>query len=79
MSDLTLYKFDACPFCAKVARFMQANNLNIETKDILLEPANRQELIQIGGRSTVPCLVIDGKAMYESNDIIAYMRENLLT
>lgn len=26
----------------------------------------------------MPCMVIDGKAMYESDDIIAYAKENFL-
>ncbi len=76
--ELTLYKFDACPFCARVANFMQKNKLEVNQKDIWQDPSARDELIQIGGRPTVPCLVIDGQAMYESADIIQYMRDNLL-
>ena len=40
------------------------------------DKSNREELITIGGMSQVPCLVIDGKAMYESDDIIAWLGKN---
>jgi len=37
---------------------------------------SREELISIGGQSQIPCLVIDGKALYESDDIIEWLKEN---
>jgi len=45
-------------------------------KDTHADPANTGELIKIGGRSQVPCLVIDGRALYESNDIIQWFENN---
>ena len=39
---------------------------------------NQDKLIESGGKVQVPCMVIDGKAMYESDDIIAYAKENFL-
>ncbi|MBS4843870.1 MAG: glutathione S-transferase domain-containing protein, partial [Collinsella sp.] len=35
-------------------------------------------LIAVGGKRQVPCLFIDGKPLYESSDIIAWVQENLL-
>ena len=35
-----------------------------------------EELIKIGGKPQVPCLVIDGKALYESLDIIEWFKRN---
>ena len=40
------------------------------------EPGVEDELIAIGGMDQVPCLVIDGKSLYESDDIIEYMKKN---
>ena len=34
------------------------------------------DLIRIGGMMQTPCLMIDGKAMYESDDIIEWLKEN---
>ena len=41
-------------------------------------PAYREELIKIGGKPQVPCLVIDGQALYESDDIIDWIKSNLV-
>lgn len=74
--DYVLYMFPSCPYCRKVINYMEQANINIPMKNTL-EPGIEDELIKIGGSDQVPCLVIDGKAMYESDDIIAYMSENM--
>ena len=76
MPKLTLYHAPTCPFCHRVFSFMEQEGIELEMKDVRSDPANRDELIRIGGKATVPCLVIDGQAMYESLDIIDWLREN---
>lgn len=78
MSTLVLYKKDSCPFCQKVMRFMAANKIELQMKDIIEDPANKDYLVENGGKNQVPCLFIDGKAMYESDDIIEYLKANCL-
>jgi glutaredoxin 3 len=75
MAQLTLYENEGCPYCQKVMRFMQTKGISIPLKSTS-EGNNRQELVKIGGKPQVPCLVIDGKAMYESDDIIAWLDKN---
>lgn len=77
---LVLYQFRTCPFCIKVRKEIQRLSLNIDTCDALKNPECRTALQQGGGEVKVPCLRIseaDGSQrwMYESNDIIAYLRE----
>lgn len=55
---------------------MKANNIQLPLKNTLSNPANKEELRRIGGKTQVPCLVIDGKALYESLDIIKWLEEN---
>ena len=76
--SLVLYHFDSCPFCAKVRHFMDENHLKIEMKDIQKKPSDRETLKKLGGKTQVPCLVIDGTALYESTDIITWLKENAL-
>ena len=76
MPALTLYYSPTCPYCHRVTDFIDSAGIELELKDLQSDPANRSELISIGGRATVPCLVIDGKAMYESGDIVDWLREN---
>ncbi len=76
MTDLVLYYMPTCPFCQKVIAFMKKNDIEVAMKDTLLNPVFRQELLELGGKTQVPCLVIDGKALYESDDIILWFKEN---
>jgi len=73
---LTLYQFDSCPFCIKVNHYLTQNSISIPTKNTITDPDAKAELMQIGGKTQVPCLVIDGKALYESDDIINWFEQN---
>lgn len=75
--NYTLFLKTGCPFCAKVMRFMDENGIALRTLDINEWPAAADDLIELGGKCQVPCLAIDGRALYESDDIIAYMKEHL--
>lgn len=79
MKKYELYKKDVCPFCQKVMAFMKKNHVEgVEMKDIIEDPKNKEDLIARGGKNQVPCLFIDGEPLYESDDIIQYMKENLV-
>jgi len=75
--SLTLYIKPTCPYCVKVTKFMDQNDVTIKTKDVS-DPIIRDELIAIGGKKQVPCLVHDQTALYESDDIIMWIKEHLL-
>jgi glutaredoxin len=49
---------------------------DIEYHDIRKNEDDRKRLIEVGGKEQVPCLFIDGKPMYESDDIIAWLKAN---
>ena len=73
-----LYKYDTCPFCQRVMRFLQQYpQLEVTLRDIYTEPGTMRELVEGGGRTTVPCLRIERENgvewMYESLDIMAYL------
>lgn len=74
---LELYYKSECPYCQKVLNYMMDN---CQIKDVELvdikEGNNNEDLIKRGGKDQVPCLFIDGKALYESDDIIEYFKEN---
>ena len=79
-AKLTLYHYATCVFCAQVKNVINALNLKIKLRDILENAEHRRNLIANGGRSTVPCLLVesdDGSTqwMYESRDIIIYLIE----
>jgi len=77
--SLALYQFKTCPFCIKVRQEMSRLSLDIERIDAQHEGANRQALLNGGGKAKVPCLKITDKAgktewLYDSEKIIAYLR-----
>lgn len=72
-SNLELYVKPSCPYCAKVLRFMGERKIVIPLHDITDGSSNRDDLLRIGGKVQVPCLIIDGIALYESSDIVAYL------
>ena len=90
ITSLALYHYQSCPFCGitrEAIRYLeQANNgvrneLKVEQRDILIEPAFRQELIRGGGKAQVPCLKIETENgtvqwLYESRDIIRFLQRN---
>lgn len=77
--DYKLYALTTCPFCQKVIRFIEKNNLEdqIEIRFIDENADYEKELVEGGGKKQVPCLHYGDEWLYESNDIIAYFKENL--
>ena len=78
-AHLSLYQLPACPFCVKVRRAMKRQGLAIELRNVKQENL-REELIEQGGKRTVPCLRIaepgqQVKWLYESNDIIEHLKQ----
>lgn len=77
-NSLTLYQYSSCPFCQRVLRFMDANGIELPLKDTMMDPDARRELIELGGKGQVPALRIGDEIMYESDDIVRWLQENVL-
>lgn len=77
--SLSLYQFEACPFCVKVRRAMKRQSVNFELRDAKNNETHRAELEQGGGRVKVPCLRIEKQGevewLYESSDIVQYLEK----
>ena len=76
--ELELFMKPTCPYCVKVMNFMSENNITIPLRDIVADESAAETLMAIGGKRQVPCLLIDGKPLYESGDIIEWLRDNAL-
>ena len=72
-----LFTSDTCGFCGRVRQFLQHRGIDMVFRDVHADPSSYRELLQGGGRGTVPCLRIErgGEVewMYESMDIISYL------
>ena len=71
----TLYQFPECPFCQLVLRELDKLDLEMPTKNTRTDSEARQELIELTGKTQVPCLVINGEPLLESSDIVDYLRQ----
>jgi len=75
--QFSLYYYDQCPFCQRVLQAIKQKSVKVDLRNTLTNPKNKQELVNGGGRTTVPCLKIEENGetrwMYESMDIINYL------
>ena len=76
MPELTLYYFPSCPYCLLVLDCLGRLDLEIPMRDIQSEDGARDDLLKIGGKGQVPCLVIDGEPLYESGDVVRWLEAN---
>lgn len=74
--DLVLYYKPTCPYCQKVISYLKSRNRELTMRDISTDPEALETLIGVGGKKQVPCLFVDGKPMYESDDIIQFLESN---
>ncbi len=74
---MKFYYFAACRFCQRVLTTIDELNIrsHFEFLDILENPEFGDELEKMNGTRQVPCLVVDGKPMLESMDIIAFLNK----
>lgn len=81
---LNLYVIEQCPYCRKVRTFLDEKNV---TYTPLLCPyppedqTNRNQLMELGGKGQVPFLHDTDRnvTLYESDDIIAYVKAHYLS
>jgi glutaredoxin len=75
---MELYHFESCPYCAKVRRYIDeiGAKSQIQFHDILKDPKSHERLMKLNNDEQVPCLVVDGKPILESDDIIAWLKDH---
>ena len=76
-SKLDFYYFEACPYCQRVIDVIEKHKIQVNWMDIHKDSEHAKKLRSDTGRTTVPCLYIDGKPMFESLDIMKWLERNL--
>ncbi len=69
-----------CPYSRKVRDFIDQNNLGSQIKLSELDETTGaiERLVQLTGKQKSPCLLIDGRPLLESDEIVRWLRDNLL-
>lgn len=65
------------PLLPQVLAFMEEEDIAMPMRDTL-EPGVKDDLVRIAGKGQVPCLVVDGVPMFESDDIIRFLGDLIL-
>jgi glutathione S-transferase len=77
---LTLYSKSTCPFSRRIVEVAEKLKIDLEVKEIDESEVARIELFERSKGEKVPCLIdTDRKnTLFETNDIIEYIRENYI-
>jgi glutaredoxin 3 len=77
--QLDLYHLNACPYSAKVRDYLSGNGLAqyVTYHEVEEEAGALRRLEAMNGSRQVPCLVVNGHPMLESDRIIAFCEENV--
>jgi glutaredoxin len=69
-----------CGWSMGVRAIMQKYDLQYEDRDIINDPAQRQEMIEKSGQMLSPCVEVDGKMLADvsGEEVEAYMLANQL-
>ena len=73
--ELVLYGRSSCGYCRRVNRAIERLLIDhiLEHRDMGMGSRWAAELRERTGRGQVPCLFIDGEALFESADIISWL------
>ena len=74
--NCTLYYLPHCPFSQKVLRYLNKIHKTIPMKNVEVDSRAKQELKRIGGKMIVPCLIVDGQAIYDCDNIIEWISQH---
>lgn len=72
---ITFYRLQACPFCERVTRVLQAHGLEYESRFVEPLHSDRDVVKRLSGKRTVPAILDEntGVTMSESANIVEYV------
>ncbi len=78
---IQLYIREDCPFCKKVDKAAQEMGLKLDKDYQRIDAApltpGRDVVMKVGGKAMVPFMIDGDISMYESDDIIAYLKSTV--
>ena len=74
--NLLLYYSPYCPYSHTVLTYLKSIHKKVPLRNVLEDKNAKDDLLKFGGKAQVPCLIIDGKAMYEAEAIVQWLSEH---
>jgi glutaredoxin 3 len=79
MTEVEIYTTPLCPYCWRAKRLLESKGVAFVEIDLWQEPERRAEMIQrAAGRTTVPQLFVNGRAIGGSDELAALERDGTL-
>ena len=73
--DVVVYTTDYCPYCRAAKDLLRNKGIAYREVDVTSDDKTREELVAMaGGRTTVPQIFVDGKAMGGYDDLATFFR-----
>jgi monothiol glutaredoxin len=77
MPKIVAYLNPLCPWTRGVVRFLSANELEFEFRDIIRDPDAYREMVDKSGQHASPCLEVDGHMLADvgGEEVEDWMRQ----
>jgi glutaredoxin 3 len=72
MSKVIIYSSATCPYCDRAKRLLEKKGMTYTEIRVDLDEAEREKMITLSGRRTVPQIFIDDKHIGGCDDLHAY-------
>ena len=74
MKTVLIYSTATCPYCVQAKQLLQAKGLVYKEIRVDLDDTERDNMIALSGRRTVPQIFIDDKHIGGYDDLYAYFK-----
>lgn len=78
MARVQLYTTAWCGYCARARALLEARGVPFEEIPLDADPSFRQRVFELGGRRTVPLVLIDGRPVGGHDELAALDRAGRL-
>ena len=78
MAAVVIYSTPWCPYCIRAKRLLNEKGTAFTDIDVSADPALRQEMVRLSGRSTVPQIWIGEQHVGGCDDLYALERQRRL-
>jgi glutaredoxin 3 len=76
--EIVVYTADWCGFCSRATALLEAQGVPYREIPIGDDPAFRQRVFDLGGRWTVPLVLVDGRPVGGYQELAAAVRSGRL-
>jgi glutaredoxin 3 len=74
MQNIVVYSTARCPYCDQAKQLLQQKHLSYTEIRVDTDEAEREKMITLSGRRTVPQIFIDDKHIGGYDDLYAYFK-----